>query len=131
VNRARTLAHVYRHFDEVGTARTSPLYRCLAIALGGSDEALRATEAASARKRHPSVILDAPHDPALAGRAAYAAADGDAAAGAAIDTLLELTDLVAAIARRRPVRTVGTQSGAVLYPAITEQRGAWARRRSG
>ena len=44
------------------------------------DEALRAIEAAPARKRNPSVILAALHDLALAGRApalaaAYAAAD--------------------------------------------------------
>jgi hypothetical protein len=73
VDRARTLAQVYRHFGEV--------------ALSESGEALRAIEAAPARKPHPTVILAALHDLALAGRApalaaAYAAADRDAAAGA-------------------------------------------------
>src|SRR5204863_1505200 len=90
-----------------------------------SDEALRAVEAAPARKRHPTVILAALHDLALAGRApalatAYAAADGDAAAGAAIDTLLRMTDSVVAIAGRRKLRTNETGRCAVLYPAIAE-----------
>ena len=86
------LAQVYRRFGEAA-AETSPLYERVAVALSESDAALRAIEAAPARKRHPTVILAALHDLALAGRApalaaAYAAADGDAAAGAAIDTLL-------------------------------------------
>jgi hypothetical protein len=93
--------------------------------LSGSEEALRAIEAAPARKRHPRVILAALHDLALAGRApalaaAYAAADGDAAAGAAIDTLLRMTDSVVAIAVRRQTRTNETGRCAVLYPAIAE-----------
>jgi hypothetical protein len=84
---ARTLAQVYRHFGEVDAGETSPLYQRVAVALSESDEALRAIEAAPARKRHPKVILAALHDLALAGRApalaaAYAAADGNAAAGA-------------------------------------------------
>ena len=79
-----------------------------AVPLGG--EALRAIEAAPARKRRPEVILAALHDLALAGRApalaaAYAAEDGDAAAGAAIEVLLRMTDSVVAIAVRRKVRT--------------------------
>ena len=97
MGRARTLAQVYRHFGEVDAAETSPLYERVAVALSESGEALRAIEAAPAPKRHPTVILAALHDLALAGRApalaaAYAAADGDAAAGAAIDTLLRMTD---------------------------------------
>jgi hypothetical protein len=77
---------VYRRFGEVDAAETSPLYERVAVALSESDEALRAIEAAPARKRHPTVILAALHDLALAGRApalaaAYAAADCDAAAG--------------------------------------------------
>ena len=85
--RARTLAQVYRDFGEVDAAGTSPLYERVAVALSESGEALRAIEAAPARKRHPTVILAALHDLALAGRApalaaAYAAADGDAAAAA-------------------------------------------------
>ena len=84
---------MYRRFAEVDAAGTSPLYERVAIALSGSDDALRAMEAAPARKRTPGLILAALHDLALAGRApalaaAYAAADGDAAARAAIDTLV-------------------------------------------
>ena len=97
MGRARTLAQVYRHFGEVDAAGTSPLYERVAVALSEFEAALRAIAAAPARKRHPTVILAALHDLALAGRApalaaAYAAADGDAAAGAAIDTLLRMTD---------------------------------------
>jgi Uncharacterized protein conserved in bacteria (DUF2332) len=71
------------------------------------------------------VILAALHDLALAGRApalaaAYAAADGDTAADAAIDTLLEMTDSVVAIAVRRRTRTNETGCCAVLYPSIAE-----------
>ena len=125
MGRARTLAQVYRHFGEVDAAGTSPLYERVAVALSESDEALRAIEAAPARKRHPTVILAALHDLALAGRApalaaAYAAADGDAAAGAAIGTLLRMTDSVVAIAVRRQTRTDETGRYAVLYPAIAE-----------
>lgn len=125
MGRARTLAQVYRHFGEVDAAETSPLYEHVAVALSESDEALRAIEAAPAGKRHPTVILAALHDLALAGRApalaaAYAAADGDAAAGAAIDTLLRMTDSVVAIAVRRQTRTNETGRCAVLYPAIAE-----------
>jgi hypothetical protein len=122
--RARTLARVYQHFGEAA-AETSPLYERVAVALSESSEALRAIEAAPARKRHPTVILAALHDLALAGRApalaaAYAAADGDAAAGAAIDTLLRMTGSVVAIAMRRQVRASETGRCAVLYPAIAE-----------
>src|SRR5712691_3854201 len=125
VGRARTLAQVYRHFGEVDAAGTSPLYERVAVAVSESGEALRAIEAAPARKRHPTVILAALHDLALAGRApalaaAYAAADRDAAAGAAIDTLLRMTDSVVAIAVRRQTRTNETGRCAVLYPAIAE-----------
>src|SRR5215510_3868773 len=86
---------------------------------------MRAIETAPAHKRHPTVILAALHDLALAGHApalaaAYSAADGEAAAGAAIDTLLRMTDSVVAIAERRHVRTDETGHGAVLYPAIAE-----------
>src|SRR6516162_7916236 len=129
--RARTLAQVYRHFGEVDAAGTSPLYERVAVALSQSGEALRAIETAPARKRHPTVILAALHDLALDGRApalaaAYAAADADAAAGAAIDTLLGMTDSVVAIAIRRRTRPDETGRCAVLYPAIAE-----AARRAG
>src|SRR5579871_5461257 len=125
MGRARTLAQVYRHFGDVDAAETSPLYERVAVALSESREALRAIEAAPARKRHPTVILAALHDLALAGRApalaaAYAAADGDAAAGAAIDTLLEMTESVVAIAARRRMRSNEIGHCAVLYPAIAE-----------
>jgi hypothetical protein len=101
------------------------LYERVAVALSESDEALRAIEAAPARKRHPTVILAALHDLALAGgapalAAAYAAADGDAAAGAAIDTLLRMTDSVVAIAVRRQTQATETGCCAALYPAIAE-----------
>ena len=125
VGRARTLAQIYRHFGEVDAAETSPLYERVAIALSESDEALRAIETAPARKRHPTLILAALHDLALAGRApalaaAYAAADGDAAAAAAVETLLGMIDSVLAIALRRQPRTNEAGRCAVLYPAIAE-----------
>ena len=125
MGRAQTLAQVYRRFGEVDAAKTSPLYERVAVAVSESDEALRAIEAAPARKRHPTVILAALHELVLAGRApalatAYAARDGDAAARAAVDTLLDMTDAVVAIAVRRRVPTNQTGHGAVLYPAIAE-----------
>ncbi|HEX2322181.1 MAG TPA: DUF2332 domain-containing protein [Streptosporangiaceae bacterium] len=125
MGRARTLAQVYRHFGEVDAAGTSPLYERVAVALSESDAAIRAIEAAPARKRHPEVILAALHDLALAGRApalavAYATADGEAAVAAAIDTLVRMTDSVVAIAVSRPLRANETGRCAVLYPAIAE-----------
>jgi hypothetical protein len=134
---ARTLAQIYRRFAEADHPDASSLYKRVALALSESDEALRAIEAAPARKRYPSVILAALHDLALAGRApalaaAYAAANADAdadanaAAGAVIDTLLRMTDAVADIAVRRTVRADETGRYAVLYPAIAE-----AARRAG
>jgi len=123
--RLRTLARVYRHFGEVDAAATSPLYARVAVGLSESDAALRAIEAAPARKRHPALILAALHDLALAGRApalaaAYADADGDAAARAAIDTVVRMADAVVAVAVRRRIRSNETGRCAVLYPAITE-----------
>jgi hypothetical protein len=122
---ARTLAQVYRRFAEVEAAGASPLYERVAVALSESDEALRAIAAAPARKRNPPGILAALHDLALAGRApalaaAYAAGDGDAAAAAAIDTLLRLTDPVVALASRRRVLTGETGRCEVLHPVIAE-----------
>jgi len=123
--RARTLAEVYRRFGEVDAAGTSPLYERVAVAISESEEALRAIEAAPARKRHPTGILAALHDLALSGHAprlaaAYAAADGDAAAGAAIDTLVRMIDSVVAIAVRQRPLTNETGRCAVLYPAVAE-----------
>ncbi|MDQ0376291.1 DUF2332 domain-containing protein [Amycolatopsis thermophila] len=125
VARRPTLAQVYRRFAEVEAAGTSPLYGRVAIALSESGKALRAIETAPARKRHPSLILAALHDLALAGRApalaaAYAAGDGEAAADAAIATLLGMTEAVVATAVRRPVRAGETGRCAVLYPVIAE-----------
>jgi hypothetical protein len=116
---------VYRHFGEVDAAGTSPLYEQVALAVSGSDEALHAIETAPARKRHPALILAALHDLALAGQAqslaaAYAAGDGGAAAGAAIDTLLRLTDPVVDLVTRRQLRTIESVRCSVLYPAIAE-----------
>ncbi|SDJ39067.1 hypothetical protein SAMN05192558_1099 [Actinokineospora alba] len=125
MGKARTLAEVYRHFGEVDAADT--LYERVAVAISESDAALRAIEAAPARKRHPTVILAALHDLALAGRApALAAAYAAGEAAAAIDTLLGMTDSVVAIAARRQPRTDETGRCAVLYPAIAE-----AARRAG
>jgi hypothetical protein len=128
VSRGRTLAEVYRHFGEVEAAGASALYERVAIALSESDEALRVIENAPARKRAPALILAALHDLALAGRApalaaAYAAADGEAAASAAIDTLLRWADAVAATAVRRQTDTVASGRCAVLYPAVAEAAG--------
>ena len=125
MRRAGSLAQVYRRFAEVDAAGGSPLYERVAVALSTSDEALRAIEAAPDRKRQPALILAALHDLALAGRApalaaAYAAEDGDAAARAAIDALLRMTDSVVALAGRRRTRTFETGRCAVLYPAIAE-----------
>ncbi len=116
---------MYRHFAEVDAAGTSLLYGRVAIALSESAEALRAIQAAPPRRRQPALILAALHHLALAGRApklaaAYATADGDAAARAAIDTLLGLTDEVVAIAARRRTRPDETGRYAVLHPAIAE-----------
>ena len=121
----RTLAQVYRRFGEVDAAGTSPLYERVAIAVSESKEALRAIESAPARKRHPTLILAALHDLALAGRApalaaAYAAGDGDAAASAAIGTVVRMTDAVVALAVRRQPLTNETGRGPVLYPAIAD-----------
>ena len=133
--KGRTLPQIYRRFGEVDAAKTSPLYERIAIGLSESVEALRAIEAAPARKRNPQLILAALHDLALGGRApalaaAYAAANGtaadstaadpDAAAQAAIETLIRMTDEVVAIAVRRKTRANQTGHGAVLYPAIAE-----------
>ncbi len=122
---------MYRRFGELDAAQTSPVYERVAVALSESDDALRAIEAAPARKRSPTVILAALHDLALAGRApalaaAYTAADGNAAADAAIDTLVRMTDSVVSIAMRRQRPTNQTGRCAVLYPAIAE-----AARRAG
>ncbi len=131
MSRSRTLAEAYRRSGEADAAGTSPLRGRVAVALGTSEEALRAIGTLPARGRHPAVVLAALHDLALAGRApvlaaALAAADGDAAAGAAVDTLLRMTGDVGAVVARRRVRTDGTGPCTVLYPALAE-----AARRAG
>ena len=113
------LAEVYRRFGE-SAAATSPLYERVALALSGSEEALRAIAAAPSRRRSPTAILAALHDLALAGHApdlaaAYAARDGDAAASAAIDALR-----TADVAGHRTVRADETGRHTVLYPAVAE-----------
>ncbi|MGY2002250.1 DUF2332 domain-containing protein [Blastococcus sp. SYSU DS1024] len=122
--RGRTLAQVYRRFG-AEAARTSPLQSRVAVALSGSAAASRALEAAPARARRPEAVLAALHDLALAGRApalaaAHATGDGDAAAAAALDTLLRRTDEVVALAGRRRPRTDGTGACTVLHPAVAE-----------
>ncbi|WP_151770715.1 DUF2332 domain-containing protein [Streptomyces abyssomicinicus] len=121
---ARTLAQAYRRYAEADAAKTSPLYARVAAALSGSGEALRAIEAAPARKRNPAVILAALHHLALDGRAprlaaAYAAGDGEAAA-AALETVLRMPGPVLAVAALRPPRADESGRHAVLYPAVAE-----------
>ncbi|HST64311.1 MAG TPA: DUF2332 domain-containing protein [Mycobacteriales bacterium] len=118
----RPLDQAYRRFgaDAAGT-----VYGTVAVAISESADALKAIATAPARKRSPELILAALHDRALAGHApalaaAYAAGDADAAAAAAVDTLLRQTDPVVAIAGRRRVRPDGTGRAAVLHPAIAE-----------
>jgi hypothetical protein len=128
---ARTLAAAFRRFGAAEAAEGSPLSARVAVALSESGDALRAIAAAPARRRQPAVILAALHDLALAGRApalaaAYAAGDGDAAADAAVDTLVEMTGAVVALVARRRPRTGETGHCAVLYPAVAE-----AARRAG
>ncbi len=123
--RARPLAEVYRRFGEIDAAGT--LYERVAVALGGSDEVMRALGAAPARTRRPALVLAALHDLALAGQApdlaaAHATGDGDAAARAAVDTVLRCTGPVLALTARRRLRLRPDETGhaAVLYPAIAE-----------
>ena len=129
--RARTLAEAYRRFAETEAAGTSPLHQRVARAVSASGEALRMLEAASARARRPAVVLAALHDLALAGRsptlaAAYEAGNPEAAAAAAIDTLLAMVDAVVALAARRKPVTDSSGRCAVLSPALAE-----AARRAG
>jgi hypothetical protein len=125
VRTPRTLAEAYRHFATGDAVRTSPLHQRVAVALSESDEAMRAIATAPAGKRHPTVILAALHDLVLDGRApvlarAYVAGDGDAAADAAVDTVIEKTDAVVAVAARRRPWADATAHATVLHPAIAE-----------
>lgn len=118
-------AEVYRRYAD-GPAG-SPLSARIARAVADSPEALRAVEAAPARRRAPALVLAALHDLALAGQAPQLAAAyaTDAAAEVAIDTLVRMTDAVVAAATRRPVLEA-TGHCAVLYPLVAE-----AARRAG
>jgi hypothetical protein len=123
--RARTLAETYRRFAEADARGTSPLYERVALAVAGSEAALHAVRTLPARRRQPDLVLACLHDLALAGHApalaaAYDTADAEAAADAAVDTLLGQTGAVAAIATRRTVRTDETDRCVVLYPALVE-----------
>jgi hypothetical protein len=123
--RSRSLAETYRRFAQADARGTSPLYARVALAVAESDAALRAVQALPARRRHPDLVLACLHDLALAGlapalAATYDTADADAAADAAVDTLVGQTGAVAAIATRRTVRTDETDGCAVLHPALVE-----------
>ena len=100
---------------------TSRLHGRVATALGGSDEALRALEAAGARQ--PALVLAALHDLVLAGRApslaaAYAGGDLEPAGLAAVETVVRRADEVVAVAAGRRLRTGETGLAAVLHPAV-------------
>lgn len=116
------LARTYRRHAET-VAGTSPLTAHVALALSRSDPAMRLVGTAPARARHPAPVLASLHDAALAGSApaltaAYAAGDGDAAAEAALDTLLRLGGPVMAMAAHRRTRTDEPGPHAVLHPAV-------------
>lgn len=123
-----TLARRLRRYAEDDS---SPLTARVALALSGSDEALRVVATLPARRRQPAFVLAALHDLALAGRAptlaaAYADGDADAAGGAAVTTLVHAFDEVVDLAGSQRVRADETGRHAVLFPAIAE-----AARRAG
>jgi hypothetical protein len=120
---------VYQRFGEVDAAGTT--YQAVAVTLARSAEAMQAIDGMPPRTRRPALVLAALHDLALAGRAptlaaAYAAGDAQAAAQAAVETVVERGDGVAARAFGRRVLTGETGRGAVLHPAVAE-----AARRAG
>jgi hypothetical protein len=91
------------------------------LALAGRAPALAAAYAAAAVDAAAGADAAAAAGAAAdAAAAAGAAAGAAAAAAAAIDTLLRMTDAIAAIAARRPVRADETGRYAVLHPAIAE-----------
>ena len=114
----RPLAEAYRTFGEVDG--TSPLSARIALAIAGSDAALRAIEAAPARRRQPALILAALHDLALAGRAPALLGPTELDPAAAVATLVEMTDAVVDLVSRRRTRTIGSASCAAVYPAVAE-----------
>ena len=107
----------------VGAAGTT--YQAVAVSLAGSAAAMRAVERMSARTRRPPLVLAALHDLALAGRApalaaAYAGGDAEAAAQAAVETVVERADDVAARASGRRVLTGETGAGkSILLDAFS------------
>jgi hypothetical protein len=114
---------VFQHFGEADAAGTT--YQAVAVGLAQSFEAMEALERLPARSRRPALVLAALHDLALAGRApalaaAYAAGDAQAAALAAVETVVERGNDVAARAAGRRVLTGETGRGAVLHPAVAE-----------
>lgn len=118
------LEQQYRTFA-AGSAAASPLSAGVALAFAGSDQALGVLGSLPARRRHPRAVLAALHDLALAGRApalatAYLVGDAEAAARAALEALLGLTEEVLAIVGRRPVRDDVTGHATVLHPAVAE-----------
>ncbi|MFE5207750.1 DUF2332 domain-containing protein [Streptomyces sp. NPDC056600] len=121
----RTLADTYRRFGESDVAKASPLSAHVALALSASPQALRVVGTAPPRRRGPRLILAALHDLALAGRApalaaAYRAGDAEAAAAAAVDSLLRSADEVVATAARRRTPADVTGRHTVLRPLVAE-----------
>ncbi len=121
----RTPAEAFRRLGEAEAAGSAPLSAAVALALAGSDGALRALGAVPARARRPEAVLAALHSLALAGHApalaaAFAAGDAGAAAVAAVDTVQRDADAVAALLARRRVRTDDTGPSTALYPAVAE-----------
>ncbi|MEU3556073.1 DUF2332 domain-containing protein [Streptomyces fragilis] len=121
----RTLTDTYRRFAVSDAAKASPLSARVALALGASARALRVVETAPAHRRSPRLILSVLHDLALAGRApglvaAYRTGDAEAAAAAAVDTLLGMADEVVATAARRRAPAEATGRHTVLRPVVAE-----------
>lgn len=130
---ARTLAQVYRRFAEVDAAKISPLYAQIATALSESEDALRVIEAAPPRRRHPTAILAALHDLALAGQTpALATAfsmtttpsasrpGGPEVGQVAVGVVVGMGDLLVERVTGRKVRDDEGGRHAVLYPAVGE-----------
>lgn len=126
---APSSAEAFRRLGDTGAADGSPLHARVALAISTSGPALAALDRLPARRRQPALVLAALHDLALAGRApalSRAYADPDAAAAAAVATLVDATDAVAGLVASRRLRTIDAQRCAVLQPAVAE-----AARRAG
>ncbi|MGZ0146557.1 DUF2332 domain-containing protein [Kribbella sp. WER1] len=119
--RGRRLAEVYRRFGETEAAKGSGLYAHIATALSESDKALRVIETAPPRSRHPSLILAALHDTALAGQSpALTATDVVSAADVAAEVMAEMGELILQRAAGRKVRNDESGRHALLYPMLAE-----------